>query len=427
MRSQSQAVRKQETVSQFLTARRGGGQSLDSVTRAFMESRFGHDFSNVRVHTGRKAAQSAESIGASAYTAGVDIVFGAGAFNGRRLAHELTHVVQQSGHGGSSAAQVEAEAQMNANRVAAGLPGHVRAAAVPGTVQCDEADDEKKKKTGEKKLENEFSTGSTATIKSNEVKNKFAFSGEAAFPLFPGFKLGPIAGVNNLTFKSEGEKEAVFDPAKPQIPGPGDIKEVQTALKLSEALKAKIEAKGFSLGAGLEASTTLGYGTGKGVGLSAGAKATVEAAYKSPSLLPKVGGDLNLSVAFKGIVAAGVDLNNKQTANATGTLKAGADYKSPTLRGPAGTFLGILGDKANLSLGAEGSVTGTAETDNDPATKQKDPNLKLGIGGFAALTGAGPQQPFVKLKVSGEGILSGGRIDPASRATVADLSVGFNF
>jgi hypothetical protein len=81
------------------------GQPLDSSTRSFMEGRFGHDFGNVRVHLDARAAASARSVNALAYTVGSDIVFRAGAFapdgsSGRQLlAHELTHVVQQSDAG----------------------------------------------------------------------------------------------------------------------------------------------------------------------------------------------------------------------------------------------------------------------------------------------------------------------------------------
>ena len=80
----------------------GSGQPLDSSTRAFMEPRFGHDFGNVRVHFDARAAASARSVNALAYTVGHDIVFRDGAFapadpSGRSLlAHELAHVVQQS-------------------------------------------------------------------------------------------------------------------------------------------------------------------------------------------------------------------------------------------------------------------------------------------------------------------------------------------
>ena len=78
------------------------GQPLDAATRAFMEPRFGHDFSQVRVHSGAAAEQSAREVNAQAYTVGHDVVFGVGRFapgtpEGRRLiAHELTHVVQQT-------------------------------------------------------------------------------------------------------------------------------------------------------------------------------------------------------------------------------------------------------------------------------------------------------------------------------------------
>ena len=80
---------------------RSPGQPLDRSTRAFMEPRFGHDFSRVRVHTNAKAAESAQAVGALAYTVGQDIVFRSGQFDptteeGKRvLAHELTHTVQQ--------------------------------------------------------------------------------------------------------------------------------------------------------------------------------------------------------------------------------------------------------------------------------------------------------------------------------------------
>jgi hypothetical protein len=77
------------------------GRSLDPALRDELEQRFGHDFSQVRVHTDAAAAQSAREVNARAYTVGHDIVFGAGRFTpatreGQRLlAHELTHVAQQ--------------------------------------------------------------------------------------------------------------------------------------------------------------------------------------------------------------------------------------------------------------------------------------------------------------------------------------------
>lgn len=70
-----------------------------------MEARFGHDFSRVRIHTDAAAADSARSLNAFAYTVGPDIVFARGRYApatdaGRHLlAHELTHVVQQTSAG----------------------------------------------------------------------------------------------------------------------------------------------------------------------------------------------------------------------------------------------------------------------------------------------------------------------------------------
>lgn len=77
------------------------GRPLDSATRAFFEPRFGYDFSNVRVHTDRRASESADSVGALAYTVNHSVAFNAGSYaphtaEGKRLlAHELAHVVQQ--------------------------------------------------------------------------------------------------------------------------------------------------------------------------------------------------------------------------------------------------------------------------------------------------------------------------------------------
>ncbi|MHC4308358.1 MAG: eCIS core domain-containing protein [Planctomycetota bacterium] len=82
---------------------KGGSQPLDRAARSFFELRFGYDFSQVRVHTGANAEESARDVNAKAFTLGRDVMFGGGQFDlgskqGKRLlAHELTHVVQQEG------------------------------------------------------------------------------------------------------------------------------------------------------------------------------------------------------------------------------------------------------------------------------------------------------------------------------------------
>ncbi|WP_428223898.1 DUF4157 domain-containing protein [Flavobacterium sp.] len=82
---------------------RGGGSLMDSGTRNFMESRFGTDFSDVRIHTGSEAIQMSRELNAQAFTVGNDIYFNQGKYSpttdvGKHLlAHELTHTIQQSG------------------------------------------------------------------------------------------------------------------------------------------------------------------------------------------------------------------------------------------------------------------------------------------------------------------------------------------
>lgn len=108
------------------------GHPLDTGTRSFMESRFGHDFSGVRVHSDSQAAESARAVSAHAYTVGQHVVFGEGQYSpesshGRHLlAHELAHTIQQRGLqryasdlrlGDASEARYEAEADRAAAMV----------------------------------------------------------------------------------------------------------------------------------------------------------------------------------------------------------------------------------------------------------------------------------------------------------------------
>jgi hypothetical protein len=114
---------------------RSPGQPLDPAGRVFMESRFGHDFSRVRIHTDARAAESAQAVNALAYTVGTNVVFAPqqysprGALGQQLLAHELAHVVQQGlKHAvitadfpvGSSDEPAEREADTVAHRIVEG-------------------------------------------------------------------------------------------------------------------------------------------------------------------------------------------------------------------------------------------------------------------------------------------------------------------
>ena len=77
------------------------GQPLDPGIRSFMEPRFGHDFSRVRIHADGRSGEAAQAVNAHAFTVGRDVVFASGQYapitqvGQRLLAHELSHVVQQ--------------------------------------------------------------------------------------------------------------------------------------------------------------------------------------------------------------------------------------------------------------------------------------------------------------------------------------------
>lgn len=120
-----------------LAAHIGSGEPLDHATRAYFEPRFAHDFGEVRVHAGVAAAQSARALSAHAYTLGRDVVFNADQFapatpsDRQLLAHELAHVVQQSGggaHRGLTAAPMIAR---DAYPIPAPMPGALPPVGLP--------------------------------------------------------------------------------------------------------------------------------------------------------------------------------------------------------------------------------------------------------------------------------------------------------
>ncbi|MDJ0734411.1 MAG: DUF4157 domain-containing protein [Nostocaceae cyanobacterium] len=95
----SKTPRVTPTVENHLHASKRSGQPLPDSTRAFMEPRFGTDFSGVRVHTDSSAIQMNQELRSQAFTHGNDIYYGAGKYpgNDELTAHELTHTIQQTG------------------------------------------------------------------------------------------------------------------------------------------------------------------------------------------------------------------------------------------------------------------------------------------------------------------------------------------
>jgi hypothetical protein len=103
------------------------GQALEPATRRIMETRFGHDFSRVRVHDDARGAAAASALSASAFTLGTDVVFGARGYDpaspwGRHLlAHELAHVVQHERSTAGPAALVQRRSIFQTVGIALGL------------------------------------------------------------------------------------------------------------------------------------------------------------------------------------------------------------------------------------------------------------------------------------------------------------------
>ena len=118
---------------------RSPGEPLGEQTRRALEPRFGWDMSRVRVHAGDRAAESAESVEALAYTVGNDVVFGRNLYQPeqpsglRLLAHELAHVEQQSGASPASKLEVEDEPGLEKSARASETAGAAHQPALPKT------------------------------------------------------------------------------------------------------------------------------------------------------------------------------------------------------------------------------------------------------------------------------------------------------
>jgi hypothetical protein len=117
-----------------------GGEPLAPAVRSTMESRLGHDFSQVRVHEGREAAAE----GAVAYAKGSDVHFSPGAYQpdtpigAHLLGHELAHVAQQQRSGPAASSSVlEAQAERAGSAAAGGHSAPAIGASAPGIQRFD--------------------------------------------------------------------------------------------------------------------------------------------------------------------------------------------------------------------------------------------------------------------------------------------------
>ncbi len=146
---------------------RGGGQALDSTVQQQAGEALGHDLSGVRAHTSPEADELSQQLGAKAFTTGQDIFFRKGAYDpgstgGQELiAHELTHVVQQSngavgGGGGRMTVNAPGDAfEREADAVAAAVTGPGAGPAAEVQRQLPEEEEEIQTKAIQRQLPEE--------------------------------------------------------------------------------------------------------------------------------------------------------------------------------------------------------------------------------------------------------------------------------
>ncbi len=204
-------------------ALRSPGQPLDATTRAFMEPRFGHNFSEVRVHTDAKAVESAQTVNAVAYTVGKDVVFDENKYaprsreGSRLLAHELTHVIQQNAAApvdSLKASSPDASAELEAEKISNDVTSATADAkpSIRETPPSIQLQGESKEKSGtwwqkikqfvgaepadEEKLLSDLNTGLKRSQKLCEMGSIFESNPEAAARLKQaGEKFGSISNV----------------------------------------------------------------------------------------------------------------------------------------------------------------------------------------------------------------------------------------
>lgn len=120
--SEDSSFEAKESVERRIKSRQGAGHTLPDDTRRFMESKFGTDLSQVRIHTGHEAGEISQELNAEAFTHGRDIYMAEGRYKphsqgGQRLlAHEITHVIQQGGTTGTQATPQLVQRVLGAHR-----------------------------------------------------------------------------------------------------------------------------------------------------------------------------------------------------------------------------------------------------------------------------------------------------------------------
>lgn len=414
---------------------RSPGQRLDAGTQRVMEARFGQDLSRVRVHADERAAESARAVGAAAYTVGSDVVFADGQYrpHGQAgiglLAHELTHVVQQSTprSPASRPRDAEAGAHRNSAQIQAGSNPGAITASTPGTLQRKDmlAGDKK-----EKKKKNKLSIDSAGTKKTSEKdgtrategKSKFSFKADFKVPVTDQLSFGSVSFLDSIkvTPKATKESDSPISPTATNL----DLLETKLALQIARLQLDNIVKNGppqgtLSFGAtlGTFGSTTFDFGESyktKGKwGASLGVKAS---ATSRPLSLGSGDVTFGSKGELTGTLAQGVGGEEKLKPSAEGNFSVGTGFKSKPLPGLG--LGGILGDAGSITFGAQANVGGSAY--KEVSTGKVGGDVSLGIAG---------KNRFLKLTVGGEAAvdLADGKATSTSGSVMVGGAVGGNF
>jgi hypothetical protein len=366
------------------------GKPLSGTERTFYESRFGYDFSEIRLHDNKPASDAAQKIDARAFTLGNNIFLGnaeTSSFQRKNLmAHELTHVIQQAKANGSqdNGFNAENEADLNGQKIFGNEGISVHSKSSPGKIQRKPKSKVSVESSGTKKKEGD---------KPAKGENKYTFSAETKLPLPGSRKYGKLSLLDDLKLKISGEKSG-----EEPISAPVDLETLKLKLALEiaklefESVKSTRFGK-FSAGTkiGSDASLTLKYGKGSGIEGEVGGTAGFSLGYKTPNLIPGRFGSLGAETtlgATGSITGTAGNEESKFVPKLGGKAAFGLKYSSPSFRG------GPLGDKATVDIGAGTAVSGSL-------TPEKR-GIKAEGSGEIGLTGKskGGIERFVKVKLT---------------------------
>ncbi len=228
-----------------LQSRKGSGSPLAEDTRSFMESRFNTDFSHVRVHTDATAVQMNKDLSAQAFTHGSDVYFGTGKAPGQNelTAHELTHVVQQTGPKKLANVQRKSnklsslqESETDKKRIAENnVSPEIKPDPSPSNPSSSEAEPQSSQSKDLKSL-----TASPPSHQNKELSPLKPTDGDPSTESKLKTDIAPAIGAN----QNKAKPEALTPPQAAPVPAPGNAAPQNNPASAISALTASASTSG---------------------------------------------------------------------------------------------------------------------------------------------------------------------------------------